>query len=120
MPHSLRSFPVYVFFILALSLTGCQQAELEKLRRDSVLQKQSLDSLRTEYERVAAFKTQVVRDFGESASRLEERLKEISSLKSQSDSLKQVIKTQSTRIDTLLKFIADKEKPPTKKSTRRK
>lgn len=96
-------------FSLLLFLSACNQEELEQLKRDVDQKQTSLDSLKREYDKVNEFKSNVIRDFGESASKLQERLDENRRLEQTLASKQATIEGLNQRVDTLLNVIKLRE-----------
>ncbi|MFN3562620.1 MAG: hypothetical protein ACK4XM_12030, partial [Chloroherpetonaceae bacterium] len=96
-------------FSLFFLLSACNQEELERLKRDAAQKQISLDSLKREYDRVNEFKSNVIRDFGESASKLQERLDENRRLEAELVNKQAIIEERNKRIDTLLNTIKLRE-----------
>ncbi|MFQ3597890.1 MAG: hypothetical protein SNJ55_12725 [Chloroherpetonaceae bacterium] len=94
---------------LLVLLSACNQEELEKLKRDLAQKQISLDSLKREYDKVNEFKSNVIRDFGESASKLQERLDENRRLEEALAQRQAIIEEHNKRIDTLLNTIRLRE-----------
>ncbi len=95
--------------LLVIMLSACNQEELERLRREVAQKQASLDSLKREYDRVNEFKSNVIRDFGESASKLQERLDENRRLEEALANKQAIIEERNKRIDTLLNTIKLRE-----------
>lgn len=100
-----RLFPLW----LALALTACDKEEAERFKRESAQRQAAFDSLKREYDKLDKFKSDVIRDFGESASKLQERLEENRRLESEIERAKQTIAERNLRIDTLLNVISLRE-----------
>lgn len=96
-------------FSLLFLLSACNQEELEKLKRDLAQKQTSLDSLKREYDEVNKFKSNVIRDFGESASKLQERLDENRRLEEALANKNFIIEERNKRIDTLLNTLKLRE-----------
>jgi chromosome segregation ATPase len=96
-------------FSLFFLLSACNQEELERLKRDAAQKQTSLDSLKLEYEKLNEFKSNVIRDFGESASKLQERLDENRRLEAELVNKQAIIEERNKRIDTLLNTIKLRE-----------
>jgi chromosome segregation ATPase len=99
----------FAFFSLLFLLSACNQEELERLKRESLQKQASLDSLKREYDKVNEFKSNVIRDFGESASKLQERLDENRRLEEALVNKQAAIEERNQRIDTLLNTIRLRE-----------
>ncbi len=97
------------FLSLLFLLSACNQEELERLKQDVAQKQRSLDSLKREYDKVNEFKSNVIRDFGESASKLQERLEENRRLEEAIANHNLVIEECNKRIDTLLNTIRLRE-----------
>ena len=98
-----------VLLSLVLTLSACNQEELERLKREVAQKQTSLDSLKREYDKVNEFKSNVIRDFGESASKLQERLDENRRLEEALANKQAIIEERNKRIDTLLNTIKLRE-----------
>ncbi len=96
-------------FSLFFLLSACNQEELERLKRDAAQKQTSLDSLKREYDKVNEFKSNVIRDFGESANKLQERLDENRRLEAELVNKQAIIEERNKRIDTLLNTIKLRE-----------
>lgn len=96
-------------FSLFFLLSACNQEELERLKREVAQKQTSLDSLKREYDKVNEFKSNVIRDFGESASKLQERLDENRRLEEALANKQAIIEERNKRIDTLLNTIKLRE-----------
>lgn len=94
---------------LAFLLPACNQEEVERLKRDLAQKQTSLDSLKREYDKVNEFKSNVIRDFGESASKLQERLDENRRLEDALANRNAIIEERNKRIDTLLNAVQLRE-----------
>lgn len=94
---------------LLVLLSSCNQEELERLKRDVAQKQVSLDSLKREYDKLNEFKSNVIRDFGESASKLQERLDENRRLEEALANKQAIIEERNKRIDTLLNTIKLRE-----------
>jgi len=91
-----------VLFSVVLLLSACNQEELERLKQEVSQKQRSLDSLKREYDKVNEFKSNVIRDFGESASKLQERLEENRRLEEAIANRDRMLEERNKQIDTLL------------------
>jgi chromosome segregation ATPase len=89
-------------FAITLLNTGCQKEELEKQQQETQRQKALADSLQKALEATNQFKSRVIEDFGESSSKLEERLRENEKLAQTIEEARDRIEKRDKRIDTLI------------------
>lgn len=94
-----------IMILALLFVAACNQEELERLTVQNQQKQKSLDSLKGEYQKLNEFKSNVIRDFGESASKLQERLDENRRLEEALASEKNTVIDRDKRIDTLMNTI---------------
>jgi uncharacterized protein (DUF3084 family) len=99
-----------LFLFLLSFITSCQDEELNALRTERAAQKNLVDSLQKQLDNTDRFKSQVIKDFGESSQKLQERLDEVEKLRQNLQATKSIIDLREKRIDTLLAANRLKEK----------